>query len=67
MKIEIEHAYTDEFKKLQEEYDRQSEKNKQVIKLENEQKFVEELRKVGTVASVGRKYNQCTDTLLLTI
>ena len=57
MKIEIEHAYRDEFKKLQEECDRQTEKNKEVIKLESEQKFVEELRKVGTFTSVDRSKN----------
>lgn len=51
MKIEIEHTYRDEFRKLQEEYDGKTEKNKEVIKLESEKKFVEELRKVGAFAS----------------
>ena len=46
MKVELEHAYKDELKRVQEESNRQTERSNEVIKLQIEQKFVEELRKV---------------------
>ncbi len=46
MKIEIESTYKDEMIKLQEEHDRQTERKVEVVRLETEKRFVEELRKV---------------------
>ena len=56
MKVELECTYKDELRKLQEENERQTERDKEAIKLQIEQKFVEELRKVTAFTVVWPDY-----------